>query len=242
MDGSRLLSILKRELSERKGEELIAFQNHLYGCFIVMEDITQGILEVVDEDYIIGNSLYLNTKTQFGQIGIRYYGFTMDGKAILNGDIVRGDYYEAWMVIFRETAISRDMEAVDRIEDEVIQMMSGFRKDENYFMNALEHEGNLSPDWVEKAIYAFHPDLQRLSESEKRERDLQKEKIEETHKSNKDREKKDREIKDRETKDREIKEKRRTRGLRLTRRQVRQANHTRLSTTRRQVSSLGAKK
>lgn len=240
MDVSRIISILKRELLQRNGPELLAFQNHLYGCFIVMEDITQGILEIIDNDYIVGNSLYLNTKTQFGQIGIRYYGFTMDGKAVLEGDIITGDYYEAWMDIFRKTAILHDMEVVDRVENEVVQLMSEFRADENYFMNALDHEGNLSPDWIEKSIYVFHPHMEKFNEKMKNDQ-LESDKKENSNEKEKKNEKEEKEEKElnkgteleKESDKIERKKKRLVRGLSVTRRRMRQTTHTRLSTTRR---------
>ena len=153
MDTTRLITCIQKELSERKGASSMIFQNHLYGCFIVMEDIAQGILDVSD-GYLTGNALYLNLDKQFGQIGIRYYGFTMDGKAVLED--ITDEYKQAWMEVFR---VGLEIDSVDRIEDEVIRLSEDVKED-NFFMNAMEHDGSLTPDWVEKALYALHPHLE----------------------------------------------------------------------------------
>ena len=131
MDTSGLISCIRHELDTRRGIPALAFQNHLYGCFIVMEDLAQGILEEV-EGTLTGNSLYLNLATQFGQIGIRYYGFVMDGKAVLED--VPARYQEAWRAVFKGIRVAGS-ETVDRIEDEVIQLMAGV--EENHFMNLV---------------------------------------------------------------------------------------------------------
>jgi hypothetical protein len=158
MDPSGLVSCIQRELGVRKGIASLAFQNHLYGCFIVMEDLVQGILEIT-EGSLTGNSLYLNLDTQFNQIGVRYYGFVMDGKAVLED--VPADYQEAWRAVFmgiREAG----SEMADRVEEDIIQLMTGL--EENYFMNAMEHDGTLSADQVERVLYLLHPGLNRGKE------------------------------------------------------------------------------
>jgi hypothetical protein len=159
MDSRALIASLQDAFRERKGVTSLILQNHLYGCFIVMEDLAQGILEIT-EGHLTGNALYLNLETQFGQMGVRYYGFTMDGKAVLEDCPV--GYKEAWMGLFQEAAKGKDMSEVDRVEEEVLSALdSGVDNAERYFMNALEYEGNLSPDWVERALYMLHPELVR---------------------------------------------------------------------------------
>lgn len=157
MDSCALIASIQKGLAERQGVASLALQNHLYGCFIVMEDIAQGVLEV-SERHLTGNALYLNLDTQFGQIGVRYYGFTMDGKAIVEEFPV--GYKEAWLVLFDAAAKIKDIMEVDRVEEEVLAVIEKtVDPSESYFMNALEYEGNLSPDWVERALYLLHPQL-----------------------------------------------------------------------------------
>ncbi len=157
----RLYALIQNELSQRKGVASMIFQNHLYGCFIMMEDVAQGILEW-SNGYITGNSLYLHLETQFGHIGFRYYGFLMDGKAVLDAS---AEYKQVWLDIFhackdlaKGTTEKVEPDFVDKIEEHVIQMLDTM-EDDRYFMNAMEHDGNLTPDWMEKAIYSLHPEL-----------------------------------------------------------------------------------
>ena len=160
MDSRALITSLQNAFRERKsGIDSLILQNHLYGCFIVMEDLAQGILEIT-EGHLTGNALYLNLETQFGQIGVRYYGFTMDGKAVMEECPI--GYKEAWMELFQAAAKGRDISEVDRVEEEVLSIVeSSVDGADRYFINALEHEGNLSPDWVERALYMLHPELVR---------------------------------------------------------------------------------
>jgi len=158
MESRALLACLQAALPERKGGiASLILQNHLYGCFIVIEDLAQGIL-TLEEGHLTGNGMYLNLETQFGQIGVRYYGFTMDGKAVLE-DCPPG-YKEAWFALFRDAATRKDISEVDRLEEEVLAVLdAGVDGVDRFFMNALDHEGNLSPDWVERALYMLHPGL-----------------------------------------------------------------------------------
>lgn len=158
MDAGALIASLRAAFADRQGVDSMILQNHLYGCFIVMEDLAQGVLELA-EGHLTGNALYLNLDTQFGHIGVRYYGFSMDGKAILV-DLPAG-YAEAWKELFVAAERTKDVMAVDRIEEEVMEVLEGVvHASDRYFMNALEHEGNLSPDWVERALYLLHPYLE----------------------------------------------------------------------------------
>ena len=154
---SRLVALIQNELTQRKGPDSMVFQNHLYGCFIMMEDIAQGILEL-SNGYITGNSLYLHLDTQFGHIGFRYYGFLMDGKAVLDAS---AEYKQTWLDVFyacKGLKGAEEPDFVDKIEEEVIQMLDDIEND-RYFTNAMEHDGSLTPDWMEKAIYGLHPEL-----------------------------------------------------------------------------------
>jgi len=163
MDTTKLISSIQAEIEHHKEDEfaLLCLQNHVYGCFIIMEDIAQSILDLNDV-YLVGNGFHLNVDTQFSQIGIRYYGFAMDGKAVFES--YSPVYKEAWLELFREIHLIRDMEQVDGLEDQMIQLLHAINTEHAYFMNALEHDGNLSPDWVEKALYVLHPHMKTEDE------------------------------------------------------------------------------
>lgn len=185
MDITKLLSSSQREIERHKenGIALLAFQNHVYGCFIVMEDIAQGVLELED-DRLKGNALYLNVDTQFSQIGIRYYGFVMDGKA--NYEDHSTEYKLAWLELFREIQKSKEMSYVDSLEDQMIEQLQQIAEKDRYFINALDHDGNLSPDWVEKALYLLHPTMPQ-EEREEREDQEKKSALSSAQSENRDR-------------------------------------------------------
>ena len=56
-------------------------QNHLYGCFIIMEDIAQHKVNV-DGTIISTPKFTFDLDKQFSEIGLRY-GFAMDTKLAL---------------------------------------------------------------------------------------------------------------------------------------------------------------
>lgn len=139
-----------RQEAKRPGVDGLAFQNHLYACFILMEDIAQGLLEL-KESVVTGNGLSLNLETQFGQIGVRYYGFVMDGRAVLRS--WPAEYKKGWLRVWASVA---GVGAADSIEDAILAVIQ--EEPDSWFMNAMEHQGSLSADRVEQALYLLHPD------------------------------------------------------------------------------------
>ncbi len=151
-----------RQGVKRSGIEGLAFQNHLYACFLLMEDLSQGLLESKD-GVVTGNGLSLNLETQFGQIGVRYYGFVMDGQAVLR--TWPAAYKEGWMRVWSSVAVAPKAAAgvaasvaasADAIEDALLAVIQ--EEPDSWFMNAMEHQGSLSADRVEQALYLLHPD------------------------------------------------------------------------------------
>jgi hypothetical protein len=172
MDTTRLLTIVRQELSRVSrvsGVPSLALQNHLYGCFIVMEDIAQGTLDAIGADtgaeakdglHLIRDSLHLSLPEQFGYIGIRYYGFILDGASALND--CSAEYKEAWMDLFREMSLLREMDIVDELEDKIIgvlQELHAEKPEDGFFLHALEQNGCLSPEWSEKALFLLYPQM-----------------------------------------------------------------------------------
>ncbi len=144
-----------RQEAKRPGVDGLAFQNHLYACFILMEDIAQGLLEL-KEGVVSGNGLSLNLETQFGQIGVRYYGFVMDGRAVLRS--WPAEYKEGWLRVWASVgkASVAGVGVADAIEDAILAVIQ--EEPDSWFMNAMEHQGSLSADRVEQALYLLHPD------------------------------------------------------------------------------------
>ena len=155
MDLTRIKNVVEKQLKSLSGIHSLQLQNHIYGCFLIMEDIAQKVLEL-SGDLIVGPRYRFDIRQQFSQIGIRY-GFVMDGLAVLNP--VPAEYQDAWIDLFRDIQMTQDIELVDRVEDtlnEVIQEV--IPADEAFFIQASA-SGTLPQEWIIKAISLLHPSL-----------------------------------------------------------------------------------
>ena len=124
----------------------LILQNHLYGCFIIMEDIALEKFEM--------NGTVLSTPTftfdldkQFSEIGIRY-GFIMDTKLNLE---CNSEYKDTWIAQFKSIHLEKSIETVDKIEDSLIETIQNIKPDDAFFINALE-TGSLPQEWIEKVL------------------------------------------------------------------------------------------
>lgn len=105
-------------------QSLIA-QNHVYGCFIVMEDICQGTNQGPTKDTLEKN---------FAFLGIRH-GFVMDTKLVLDP---LPEYQAAWLAYFQELLAVRDMDMVDKTEDALIDVIQRHCTVHTFFMKAIQ--------------------------------------------------------------------------------------------------------
>uniref|UniRef100_A0A6C0KTS1 Uncharacterized protein n=1 Tax=viral metagenome TaxID=1070528 RepID=A0A6C0KTS1_9ZZZZ len=153
MDLTPLKTAVQHELTIRTGVSSLILQNHIYGCYLIMEDIANNVLEF--SDYCLKNSSFTLDLTQnFSKIGIRY-GFLMDTKLIL--DSVQPAYQEEWMKIFEQLHSRHEIEEVDQIEDllnELIQKT--IPSEDSFFLHALE-TGRLPQEWMDKVLKLFEP-------------------------------------------------------------------------------------
>ena len=121
------------------GIELLQVQNHIYGCFVLMEDIAES--SVLD-NYVLKEENYsFNLDTQFSQIGIRY-GFLMDTKLIFESFLP--EYKSAWLALFIEVNKKKSLENVDKIEDIVIEIIKTNVLNEMAFFSQALSSGSLS--------------------------------------------------------------------------------------------------
>jgi hypothetical protein len=148
MDLDKIKSAVLGELTDINGLYSLKLQNHIYGCFIIMEDIAQGVLDLSGS--IISTSKFsFDLDKQFADIGIRY-GFIMDTKLALNE--YDESYKTIWLKLFNDIDIQRNIEEVDKIEDCLIALLETNLKSENkFFFNAID-TGSLTQEWVEKAL------------------------------------------------------------------------------------------
>ena len=153
MDVTVLKNVVKKQLSGTTGLYSLQLQNHIYGCFLIMEDIAQNVLEY-SEHQLIGPSYSFDTNKHFSDIGIRY-GFAMDTKLALADEIP--SYKEAWLQTFHDLSVLQDIDCVDAIEDCLIEIIQrDVSVDDAYFINALE-TGSLPQNWIEKILLLLQP-------------------------------------------------------------------------------------
>ena len=143
-------SIVLNQLNEANGLYSLILQNHLYGCFIIMEDIALGVYDV-SGTVLSTPKFTFDYDKQFSDIGIRF-GFLMDTKL---STTFSSDYKEAWLKQFKEIDLEREIATVDTIEDSLIEVIQEAKDD--FFMNALE-TGSLPQEWLEKVLELLSSD------------------------------------------------------------------------------------
>lgn len=145
--------IISNQLSNTNGLYSLKLQNHIYGCFIIMEDIAQGVVDV-SGTILTTPKFTFDFDARFNEIGIRY-GFALDTK--LAFDEFSPDYKDLWIKTFKEIDISRDISEVDKIEDQIIAVIQKAVTAENaFFVSALE-TGSLPQEWIEKLLKLVNP-------------------------------------------------------------------------------------
>jgi len=169
MDITVLKNAVQQQLSGTSGLHSLQLQNHIYGCFIIMEDIAQKTVEFSENQLVVpfgrGSqrvgtcsdslsteaepSYSFDMKDHFSEIGIRY-GFAMDTKLTLKD--YSASYQEAWLQTFRDLAILQDIEIVDAAEECLIEIIQQQVKPEDaYFVQALG-TGSLPQEWIDKVL------------------------------------------------------------------------------------------
>lgn len=144
----QIKSVVSNELSNKSELHSLKVQNHIYGCFILMEDIAQGVVDV--SGTIISTPKYtFDYDKQFEEIGVRY-GFALDTKLALND--FHSDYKDSWIKTFNDINIKRNITEVDSIEDCLIAVIQRTVLPESaFFVSALE-TGSLPQEWIEKLL------------------------------------------------------------------------------------------
>jgi hypothetical protein len=148
MDITHLKNAIQQQLTSVSGVASLQLQNHIYGCFIIMEDISQKTVELIDHQ-LVGPSYSFDIYKHFSEIGIRY-GFIMDTKLIVES--VSDAYRNAWLQTFKELAMLQNVEYADSTEEclnELIQKL--IPEEESYFIKALD-TGSLPQAWVQKVL------------------------------------------------------------------------------------------
>jgi hypothetical protein len=154
MDVTVLKNAVQQQLSGTSGLYSLQLQNHIYGCFIIMEDIAQKTVEF-SENQLVGPSYSFDMKKHFSEIGIRY-GFAMDTKLTLKE--YPASYQDAWLQTFRDLGVLQDIEYVDATEECLIEIIQQQVKPEDaYFVHALG-TGSLPQAWIDKVLLLLLPE------------------------------------------------------------------------------------
>jgi len=162
-------AVIRSELQARTGRALLALQNHIYGCFLFMEDIAQ---QTVTLEGLHVQPYGWHLDTQFWEIGMRY-GFIMD--AGLNTECTKctESYKAAWLAWFQEVAAKKSIREVDAMEDRLIRLLrETVPAEEAFFVHALE-SGELPMVWKEKAVRMLVGLVERVGEPVKQAKPLE---------------------------------------------------------------------
>jgi hypothetical protein len=161
MDLDKLKSIVSEELSAANELYSLKLQNHLYGCFLVMEDIVQKVIDV-SGNTLTGSKFSIDLDQQFGEIGLRY-GFILDTKLLLESS---SHYKDVWIAFFQTLQGVNSIEEVDKIEDNLIEVVQNVVKAEQaYFIYALE-TGSLPQEWIAKVLELLTQTTTTLTKSD----------------------------------------------------------------------------
>lgn len=152
-DLTRIKSAVLNQLINTNGLYSLGIQNHIYGCFIIMEDIAQGLVDL-SGTVISTPKFSFDLDKQFSDIGIRF-GFAMDTKLAL--DTFNSDYKETWIEYFKTIDLTKNIEESDKIEDALIQIVQeNVKTEEIFFIQALD-SGSLPQEWIEKMFLLINP-------------------------------------------------------------------------------------
>jgi hypothetical protein len=170
MDLAKIKSAVLNQLTNTNGLYSLKLQNHIYGCFIVMEDIAQHNIDVSGTTLSTPKFTF-DCDKQFNEIGLRY-GFAMDTKLTL--DTFTPEYKATWLQYFKDIDIAQNISEVDKIEDCLIEVVQSLVKaEENFFISALE-TGSLPQEWIEKVLNLINPPSPPSPPSPDKEIDVEK--------------------------------------------------------------------
>lgn len=158
MDTNKIKSVINEQLSNLSDLSALKLENHIYGCYMIMQDIA-------DQDSSLSNNILTKKKSdqyrfnvdqQFSQIGLRY-GFVMDSLLLL--DTYLPSYKDLWLEIFNDISLTLDIELVDTIEEVINDCLIQLRPvDKSFFFSAAQN-GYLSQEYMDRVIDLIHPSL-----------------------------------------------------------------------------------
>ncbi len=147
------IDIIKRvildELNGKSGLYSLKLQNHIYGCFVIMEDIAQKQCNILDTELIYPDDTRIDYDIAFSKIGLQY-GFVTNEK--LEYDTFSATYKQLWIDLFRDIDLIQDITFVDNIEDSIIDILRDIIPSEDNFFKEAVDDGQISEKSVQKII------------------------------------------------------------------------------------------
>jgi hypothetical protein len=139
-----LCAAIRTYLSSVHGLASLRLQNHIYGCYLLLEDIVQHHV-TLKGSRVNNQNVTFDLRDQFSEIGLRY-GFAMDTQLLLHP--CPTDYLDSWIHIFTTTTT---LEEVDALEEAVNGLIERFVPAEDEFFISAK-DGFLPPQWVDRAL------------------------------------------------------------------------------------------
>ncbi len=141
---------VRTHLSSVRGLPSLRLQNHLYGCYLLLEDIVEKSVSL-SGTIVQGQHVTFDLNKQFAEIGLRY-GFAMDTQLLLTP--CPSDYQDAWIHIFTTLTSLEEVDALEEKLNEIIQQV--VPEDDGFFVSTAE-TGTLPPQWVDRALSLLLP-------------------------------------------------------------------------------------
>ena len=144
----QIKAIIEKQLhTELIPLESLRVQNHIYGCVILMEEITEQKI-VLDNMKFTQKQYTFDVDNQFDEIGFRY-GFLMDTKLLFESYLP--EYKTAWLNLFNEIG-KKTLEDSDQIEDCIITIIKNTVPSDLAFFLVASQTGSLPQEWLNKVI------------------------------------------------------------------------------------------
>jgi hypothetical protein len=145
-----LCHTVRTHLSGVHGLPSLRLQNHLYGCYLLLEDIVQKNVTLTGTTVQRQHGTF-DLNKQFAEIGLRY-GFAMDIQLLLVP--CPSDYQAAWVHIFTTMTSLEEVDTLEETINEIIQEV--IPAEEGFFVSTAE-TGTLPPQWVDRALLLLLP-------------------------------------------------------------------------------------
>ena len=145
-----LYQAVRTHLSSVRGLSSLRLQNHLYGCYLLLEDIVQKNV-TLSGTVVQSQHVTFDLSKQFAEIGLRY-GFAMDTQLLLTP--CPSDYQEAWVHVFTTMTSLEEVDALEEALNDIIQQ--AIPAEEGFFVSTAE-TGTLPPKWVDRALSLLLP-------------------------------------------------------------------------------------